>query len=146
MKIFATIMAFAVLFFACAACTSQSSTPSITFKDDRCTYSGADSIQADQFAFTWVNNSQQYAPYFVIAIQVEEGQSVDDLVGLPIESTPSWVSSLKYERSTQPGPWTKELTWDLTGSARFQPGPVYFMCVHNETETFGVAGPVEAKE
>ena len=139
----------AVLLLECAACTSQPSTPTITFEDDRCTYSGPDSIQADRFTFQWVMNSQQYAENNVFAIQVEEGQSVDDLVGTNLKAKTPWVSSLRQEWSIQPGPWTKELTWDLTDSARFQPGPVYFLCAHqinDEIIIYGVAGPVETEK
>lgn len=142
MKTVATILVIVVLLLMCVACTSRPSTPTITFEDDQCSYSGPDSVQADQFAFTWANNSQKNPEFSVYVVQVEEGQSVDDLVGKDV--APSWLSTLRYESSSQPGPWTKELTYDLTASARFQPGLVYFLCVHNDDETFGVAGPVTA--
>ncbi len=93
-------------------------------------------------------NGQMYAENTIFAIQVEEDHSVDDLIGSGIEPPISWVSSLRYEGATKPGLWTKELTWDLTASARFQPGPVYFVCTHVENDEiiiFGVAGPVETE-
>ena len=154
MKILATILVIATLLLECAACTSQpstpaitqSSTPTITFEDDRCEYSGPDSIQADQFTFRWVMNGQQYEGYIVSAIQMEEGHSVKDLVGLT--KLPSWISSLRYETGG-PGPWTKEVTWDLTANAKFQPGPVYLVCdykIKDELFSYGVAGSIEVDD
>jgi hypothetical protein len=156
MKFVATILVIAVLLLECAACTSQPSTPAvtqpstptITSDDSRCEYSGPDSIQADQFTFQWVFNGQKYTDVGIAAIQVEEGQSVDDLVGIKYKDAPPWISLVRYEMSrTKPGPWTKEVTWDLTVSGRFHPGFVYFSCAHtinDELTLYGFAGPVEA--
>jgi hypothetical protein len=95
-------------------------------------------------------NGQQYTDVGIAVIQVEEGQSVDDLVGTTAKDPTSWASLLRYEQSrTQPGPWTKEVTWDLTVSARFQPKPVYFICAHminDETTIYGFAGPIEVED
>lgn len=158
MKIVAATLVITVLLLECAACTSQPSTPAltqpstptITFDDDGCEYSGPDRIQADQFTFQWVMNSQQDTDVSIGAIQVEEGHSVDDLVGTTAKDPTSWAQMLRYEMSrTQPGPWTKEVTWDLTVSARFQPKPVYFLCAHrinDEIIVNGFAGPVEVEE
>jgi hypothetical protein len=146
MKILAAIFVIAVLLLACAACTSQPSTPTITIDDDRCTYSGPDSIQADQFTFEWVMNGKQYEDYSISAIQVEEGHSVDDLVGLA--ELPSWISRLRYEID-KPGMETKEMTWDLTTNARFQPKPVYFLCagrIKDKVTILGVTSPVEVED
>ena len=93
-------------------------------------------------------NSQKYADNRVYLVQVAEGHSVNDLVGTGGNSPVSWISSLRHDAGFQTGPWTKELSWNLTESARFQPGPVYFLCTHlvnGEEITFGVAGPVNVE-
>ena len=158
MKILATILVLAILLLESAACTSQpstpaitlSSTPTITFEDDRCEYSGPDSIPADQFTFQWVVNSQQYEENLVRTIQMEEGHQVEDLIGVVVKApAPAWISVLRYEKGTQPGPWTKEVSWDLTQSGRLEPTPVYFLCTHvinGEEIIYGVAGPVDINE
>ena len=146
MKTRTAILLRVVLLLANSACTSQPSTPTITSEDDRCQYSGPDSIQADQFAFQWVMKGQQFPDNSIFAIQVEEGHSVDDLIGL--DGPISWISSLRYENNMQGGPWTKDIKWDLTESARFKPGRVYFLCTHlinGESVSYGVAGPVVAE-
>lgn len=155
MKTVTTILLIAILLLVCAACTSQSSTsavaqpstPTITFDDDICEYSGPDSIQADLFNFQWVMNSQHYVDNYIWVILVEEGHSAEEYIGLTAQ--PSWSSTLRGEGSAQPGPWTKDVSLDLTSSARFQPGPVYILCGHRingEITAYGVAGPVEVEE
>jgi hypothetical protein len=157
MKLITTILVTAVFLVECAACTSKPSTPAIaksatstiTSEDNHCEYSGPDKIQADQFTFQWVMNGQQHPGYHIMAFQVEDGHSVDDLVGIKYNDAPSWVSLLRWDQgSFQPGPWAKEVTWNLTVSGRFQPKPVYFGCmyVENEEEFInGVTGPVEVE-
>jgi len=148
MKTITPILVIAVFSLICAACVSQASTPTITFEDDRCEYSGPDSIQADQFTFEWVMNSQQFAENYIWANQLEEGHSADELIGLT--ALPPWALTLRSDSGQQPGPWTKEVTWDLTESARYQPRPVYFGCGHRieggEITVYGVVGPVEVED
>lgn len=165
MKTLASILVLAVLLLECAACTSQPVTPTmsppatpaitqpaittITFEGDRCEYSGPDKIQPDQFTFQWVMDGQQYSGNAIYAIQMEDGHAVDELIGFVVGAPiPPWMSSLRDETSMQPGPWTKEVTWDLTLSGRFKPRPVYFLCSHvinGEEVIYGVAGPVEVE-
>ena len=168
MKKIAPILMTAFIILACVACTkdpienqapqptkapaltiSNANTPSITFDDGGCIYSGPEITQPDQFIFQWVNNSQQYAEPSIYAIQVEEGISPNDLVGMVLGPQLEGVSSLRYETNLNSGPWTKEIAWDLTGSARYQPRPVYFLCTHKingEIVVFAVAGPVEVNK
>jgi hypothetical protein len=168
MKISAAIFAIAVLFLGSAACMSQPSapavaqpttpsvaqpsTPTITSDDNICVYSGPGRIKADPFTFQWVMNGKEHENYGIVAIQVEEGHSLDEFIGKVIKSpTPSWLSLLRYEVSRlKPGPWTKEVTMDLTLSARFQPKPVYFLCDYEDEngDNFvnGICGPVEVEE
>ena len=128
---------------------ATANTSSITFDDSGCKYSGPESIQPDQLKFQWVNNSQQYAEPSIYAIQVEEGVSPNDLVGKVLDPPLEGVSSLSYEISPISGPWTKDITWNLTSSARYQPKPVYFLCTqitNGESVVFAVAGPVEVNK
>lgn len=157
MKTYPTLFAIFIFLFVFTACTSQSATPTvtqpsvptITLDDERCEYTGPTKIQPDQFSFQWVMNGTKYSTYFIFATQLEEeGHSVNDLIGQDPNSPTPWINTLRQENGTTPGPWTKEVTWDLTQSGRYEPKPVYFVCAHEvngEIIISGVTGPVEVE-
>jgi len=138
----AILISFAFSLFLLASCGGKdSSSPTLTFQENSCSYSGPSTIAAE-FTLAWNIVDSNHDGYIYEIVTLDEDKSVQELSTIPAEEPPpSWVHKINYGVELNTGQYTK--TIDLTSNAAFREGPIYIVCFYADKDmAIGAVGPL----
>ncbi len=118
----------------------QSLIPTVTFSENTCTYTGPNEIER-RFSVHWTVDDPGTATYILHVAAIEAGMTIEDIMTMPTDPPPAWLTRLSYEIALNPGDYT--LLVDLTVNAAYPGGPIYLVCLSSDQETpLGAFGPL----
>lgn len=145
-KTLALLTLFTLTLFLLTSCDSKVSTsPTLTFHEGDCSYSGPSTI-ATEFTLTWNIDDPDHIGYIYEIVTLDPGKSVQELSTIPAEEPPpSWVHKINYGVELNTGQYTESV--DLTANAAFQEGPIYIVCFYADEDTaIGAVGPISVNK
>jgi hypothetical protein len=142
-----------LVMLALTACSGQTQPMTVTFEEGTCTLTGPTNASAKHFVFNWVIKDQKHSSFWIQLVQLDDGKSMQDLaavvsskLGRDLTNTSlPWVHIISFDIVAQPGPISKDVTWDLTPNGHFREGPAYFVCSIGDSIP-GILGPVEVSD
>jgi hypothetical protein len=146
-KMFLSLVVGLTLLLSLASCGGTSKEITVTFKGNLCTYDGPKELSSPRITFDWLIDDPSNSSFTIVTVQIEEGKTNEDLIALPLADPPSllqvsWLRVITTFQSIEQG--THQKVRDLSQSANFQPGPIYFVCFNNNGK-IGTLGPIEVK-
>jgi hypothetical protein len=136
--LFVSLIIAALFITSCSSTTS----PTLTFTSENCTYSGPKTIQKDA-TLTWVIEDDSHEDYAYVVMTLEKGKSIDDVTTWHSGEQPSWASILYWEQ-TDSGNQTKSKQFNLGANAAYKGDPLYIVCFFGEYK-IGQVGPIKVK-
>jgi hypothetical protein len=132
-----TLLLSALLITACRTAAPTSSQPSITFEDDKCTYSGPRPIPAGiSTTVNWVIKNKDRTKYGLYVFTLDAGKTEKDLMASANDPHPPSWSHIVGSSESAPNKI-------LQASVNTTKGPLYFTCWFSLPDTmFQIIGPV----
>lgn len=140
LKINHKIVLFVVLLMftaGCAASKPKVGGLSVTFSNDRCSYSGDSSVAAGDVSTTAVVKSSDFDISLVI-LTVDEGRTINDFKTISAQAGPPDWSHRVADVS-----WHVKDGESYTTKLKIDSGPIYIVCfMRNPDAIIGVIGPI----